>query len=97
MGSSSQKGSIASYGMSSLTGTAGGFYMDGSGSFIFGKYNGKHVSWDGSELKVVEKLYETSIAQEADFLFRIKGTNNTNSSIGWYYKKWPLGYTEPST
>lgn len=44
MGSYSEKGSIASYGMSSLTSNTGGFYMDGSGSFIFGKYDGKHIA-----------------------------------------------------
>ena len=66
--------------MSSLADTTGGFYMNGNGNFIFGKYGGNRVSWDGTNLQVVTE--EISIEYVGESLKEewvdIKVTNNTN-------------------
>lgn len=85
MGTSTEKGSIASYGMSSLTDATGGFFLNGDGDFIFGDPNGKYITWNGSELEIVTedieiKFLKTEYYTSDAAKLYYSTTNHTNKS-----------------
>ena len=72
MGSAAEKGFIRSYDMTALN-SGNGFYLAGDGQFIFGNYNGNKVSWDGTNLVIVDSPIKVDLLSENSLtaIFRI--------------------------
>jgi len=86
MGSSTEKGFIASYGMSSLTDTTGGYYIAGDGQFVFGQPGGANIKWTGSTLNIQSSFDVRSWYPPTEGIIYLRLTNNTTVTQAFYYR-----------
>ena len=86
MGSSTTKGFIASYGMSSLTDTTGGYYISGDGKFVFGKPGYNSLEWDGNNLSVNLPFTVREFYPPTEQTLSMEIINNTTSDHSYYYR-----------